>query len=39
MAKKKLSGEQNEIFEDLKIILSIDSNVAKRLINLEKTSR
>jgi hypothetical protein len=39
LAKKKLSEEQNEIFEDLKIILSIDSSVAKRLINLKKTSR
>jgi hypothetical protein len=32
LAKKKRPKEQNEILEDLKIILSIDRNVAKRLI-------
>jgi hypothetical protein len=32
LAKKKISEEQNEILEDLKIKLSIDSRVAKKLI-------
>ena len=39
LAKKKLSAEQNEILEDLKIILSVDSKVAKRLIPQKNTSR
>jgi hypothetical protein len=32
LAKKKISEEQNEILENLKIKLSIDSRVAKKLI-------
>lgn len=39
LAKKKLPKEQNEILEDLKIILSISSNVAKRLITQKNNSR
>jgi hypothetical protein len=39
LAKKKLPEEQSEILEDLKIILSIDSNVAKRLIIQKNNSR
>ena len=38
-AKKKPPEEQNEILEDLKIKLLIDSNVAKRLINQRNNSR
>jgi hypothetical protein len=38
-AKKMPPEEQNEILEDLKIKLSIDSNVAKRLISQRNNSR